>query len=39
MMHNKSSSLVKAWLHDNRDALYDAGNLFEQIDYAFSKSE
>ncbi|ESW05587.1 hypothetical protein PHAVU_011G192200, partial [Phaseolus vulgaris] len=34
-----TNSLVKQWLDEVRDALYDAEDLLEQIDYEFSKSE
>ncbi|ESW05616.1 hypothetical protein PHAVU_011G194900 [Phaseolus vulgaris] len=34
-----TNSLVKQWLHEVREALYDAEDLMEQIDYEFSKSE
>jgi len=34
-----TNSLVKEWLHEVRDALYDAEDLLEQIDYEFFKSE
>ena len=34
-----SNSLVKEWLDEVRDVLYDAEDLLEQIDYEYSKSE
>jgi len=34
-----TNSLVREWLHEVRDALYDAEDLLEQIDYEFSKTE
>jgi len=34
-----TNSLVKEWLDEVRDALYDAEDLMEQIDYEFSKSK
>jgi len=34
-----TNSLVKEWLDEIRDVLYDAEDLLEQIDYEFSKSE
>ena len=34
-----SNSLVKEWVDEVRDALYDAEDLLEQIDYEFSKTE
>jgi len=34
-----SNSLVKEWLDEVRDALYDAEDLLEQINYEFSKTE
>jgi len=34
-----TNSLVKEWLDEVRDALYDAEDLLEQIDYEFSKTQ
>ncbi|KOM49456.1 hypothetical protein LR48_Vigan08g028300 [Vigna angularis] len=34
-----SNSLVKEWLDEVRDVLYDAEDLLEQIDYEFSKAK
>ena len=34
-----TNSLVKEWLDEVRDTLYDAEDLLEQIDYEFSKTE
>ncbi|ESW05622.1 hypothetical protein PHAVU_011G195400 [Phaseolus vulgaris] len=34
-----TNSLVKQWLDEVRDALYDAEDLLEQIDYAFSQTQ
>ncbi|BAT89372.1 hypothetical protein VIGAN_06031600 [Vigna angularis var. angularis] len=34
-----SNSLVKEWLDEVRDVLYDAEDLLEQIHYEFFKSE
>jgi len=34
-----TNSLVKEWLDEVRDALYDAEDLLEQIHYEFSKTE
>ena len=34
-----TNSMVRKWLHEVRDALYDAEDLLEEIDYEFSKSE
>jgi len=34
-----TNSLVRKWLHEVRDALYDAEDLLDQIDYEFSKTQ